>query len=131
VNPAVQFTATRSLYLVTAGTVVNYSLPVRYAGMERSKATFGTTRRSLSGARETYYESTEYSYAISTIPLSDAKRLQLRMFLDSVEQGESFLFSHDGAATMETAYLEPRDYSESRIEQNDKLVVVSFNIVVP
>jgi hypothetical protein len=99
--------------------------------MERSKATFGTTRRSLSGARETYYESTEYAYAISTIPLSDEKRLQLRMFLDAVEQGESFLFSHDGAAAMETAYLEPRDYSESRIAQNDKLVVVSFNIVVP
>jgi len=97
--PVVRFTATRALIVgVSVNDTVTYDLPVAYAGINRQRTVFATQRRSLSGRRETYYESAEDSYAINTKPLLGDDRLAIKMFLQSVERGEQFEFDPDHAA---------------------------------
>lgn len=126
--PSVQYTALRSLSGVIVGTLVNYNIPTRYAGMLHTKQSVGSTRVSLSGQRERWQVRVEHSYAITTPPLDAAKQVLMRMFLDSVEQGESFLFSPTGGA-FATAYLDSLDYDEPRHPSIDTLVTYNLSIV--
>lgn len=128
--PSVRFTALRSLYGASASESVVLDLPVRYAGMSISKKVMGTTRVSMAGLRERYHERVERIYTISTKPMAEPIYKRLRMFLDSVERSESFLFSPDTSAYA-TAYLSDLDYDEALDESLDSLRRVGFAIVVP
>lgn len=129
--PSVLYTATRALFDAGAGDSVEYTLPVRYAGIGESKQVFGTTRRSLAGVRETYYEDSERTYSIQTIPLDQDQWRRLKQFLDSVEAGELFQFSPDGTTAYSSAYLDPPGYDVSRQPERDSLRTTFFSIVVP
>lgn len=130
-SASVQYTALRSLFDAALGSVVTYSLPIRYAGMTRGKRTNGAQRKSLSGIRETYHQATEYTYRMETIPLDAAGLARVRQFLDSVEQGEEFLFAADGGTAFSAAYLEGWDYDEIRSPDRDDLISVGFSVSVP
>lgn len=126
---SVRYYALRSLRSgVSSGTQVTYTLPARYAGMARERRIFSTQRRSLSGIRETYYESAENAYAIDTIPLTSTQREHVVQFLDSVEQGEQFEFAADGS-TYVNAVLDAVGYNEPRDPALDSLMAYSFKIV--
>ena len=128
--PSVRFVATRSLVTgVTQGATVVYTLPMRYAGMGRGRSVFKSTRRSLSGRRETYAESAEDSYQISSKALTETQRKALVMFLDSVEQGDTFGFAPtDGSFS--DAFLEGGGHDESRVPERDSMYVIGFRITV-
>lgn len=128
--PTVRYTALRSLYGAGSGDTVVLELPAKYAGMTVSKKTYGTTRVSMSGARERYHERAERVYSITTKPMPEDLYRKLRMFLDSVERSEAFSFSPDASA-FATAYLDTLDYDESLHPDLDKLRTTSFAIVVP
>jgi hypothetical protein len=128
-GPVVQYTALRSLYGVTTGTVVDYFIPAAYAGMTRGKRSVGVSRVSLSGLRERYQIRNELSYSITTKPLLESEFRHLRMFLDSVEQSESFLFAPDGYTAFASAYLDTLDYDELRNPISDERLTYSFTIV--
>lgn len=128
--PTVQYTALRSLYGVSSGVTVTYELPIRYAGMTPSKKNFGTTRVSMAGRRERYHERTERSYAMTTKPLTEPQYKQLKMFLDSCDREESFLFSPDASA-FSTAYLATLDYDELLAPERDSMRSYNFSIDVP
>lgn len=126
----VQFIALRSLYNASSGDTVTYELPIKYGGMSRTVQVFSTSRRSLAGRRETYYESRERTYAIESKPLFEEELFRLRMFLDSLEEGESCLFAESPSAQFETAYVDP-GYEEARHPARDTMRVVAFRLVVP
>lgn len=127
--PTVRYTAQRSLIPgVTAGASRTYVLPVRYAGMSRNRAVFKNTRRSLSGRRETYYESVENSYQVSTKPLTAQQQALLVMFLDSVEQGETFEFAPTDSVFSDA--ITDGGYDETREPNRDSLFIYSFRITV-
>ena len=130
-SASVQYTALRSLYEVSSGETVDLDLPARYAGLSRSRRSIKNTRVSLSGARETWFARNETAYTVETIPMSLDQLYSLRMFLDSVDQGEAFLFAPDGQTALATAYLESDEYAESRSIILDIRRTVSFRIVVP
>jgi hypothetical protein len=128
--PSVRFTATRSLIPgVSQGATVVYTLPVRYAGMSRTRSVVKHTRRSLSGRRETYAESTENSYQISTKPLTPTQQPHLVMFLDSVEEGETFGFAPTDEAFSDSI-LEGAGYEETRQPERDSMFLYSLQITV-
>jgi hypothetical protein len=128
-GPAVQYTALRSLYGVASGATVDYHLPVAYAGMTHGKRAIGATRTSLSGLRERYHIRVEHVYSITTKPLREDQWLHLRMFLDSVERSETFLFAPNGLSAFATSYLDQLDYDEPRHPLSDELLTYSFTIV--
>lgn len=128
--PSVRFTATRSLVTgVSLGATVVYTLPVRYAGMSRNRSVMKTTRRSMSGRRETYYESVENQYQISTKPLTQVQKDALVMFLDSVERGETFGFAPSDGSFSDSV-LEGSGYDEIRQPERDTMYTFSLRIAV-
>lgn len=122
----VRYTALRSL-IVGSGTLVTYTLPIRYAGLVRTRRIYSTMRRSLSGIRETYYESAEDSWSVSIKPLTTAQQPALKQFLDSVDQGETFEFAADGVNYVD-AVLEPAGYTEPRDPALDSMMTYDFTI---
>lgn len=126
---SVRFTATRSLYGASASESVTFELPIRYAGMTIAKKVMGTTRVSMGGLRERYHERVDRIYTFATKPMAEPLYKRLRMFLDSVEREESFLFSPDTSA-YSTAYLADLDYDEALDASLDSLRTVGFSIVV-
>lgn len=126
----VRYTASRSLTGgVILGATVTLTLPIMYAGMTRDRRIFSTRRRSLSGKRETYYESDENAWSCQTKPLKPSEQDQLVMFLDSVERGEQFLFAKDNSSAYVNALLDQPGYSEQRNPALDMLASYSFTIV--
>lgn len=126
----VRYTALRSLYGVALGATVIYDLPVKYAGLTVSKKAFGTTRISMARLRERYHEATERVYSITTKPLDAEAAGRLRMFLDSCDREESFLFAPDATA-FATAYLDDPNYDEQLHPDRDSLRTFMFAIAVP
>src|SRR5690606_13582016 len=133
--PVVRYMAKRSLISgVTEGDLITHDLPVAYAGMNRTRRVYATTRRALSGARETYHENSENSWDIRTPPLEQAEYAPLVMFLESVEAGEAFEFAPDGAAgdpviAWRSARMDSSGYEERRHDNLDSLMQYSFTIV--
>lgn len=128
--PAVQYSATRSLFDAASGQTVNYSIPAAYSGMGRRKQVFGTQRISLARLRESYIDAKEDLFAIDTIPMDAEQVARFRQFVDSVDEGESFLFDPDGSGLV-TAYLQGWDYDEGRHAARDDLVSIAVAISVP
>lgn len=94
--PLVRYNATRSLTLgVAVGQQLVQAIPARYAGQIRQRSVVSNTRVSMSGRREHYFERGEDAWSISTKPLTETEAAELVMFLDSVEQGETFEFEPD------------------------------------
>jgi hypothetical protein len=112
-----------------SGSTITYVLPVRYAGMVKTRTVSKTTRRSMSGRRETYYESSENSYAITTKPLTEAQSEQLVAFLEAVEAGETFSFAPRDS-DFSDAVLESSGYTEARQPELDKMFTYSLQINV-
>lgn len=126
---SVRYIAKRSLTGgVTASQTVTYELPIRYAGLSRTRQPQAITSRSLAGLRETYYYNAEQSWRCSSIPLSGFALEQLVMFLDSVEDGQEFEFDPEGAAAWREVYIEP-GYDETREPVADSLKTISFTII--
>ena len=134
--PVIRFTATRSLIGgVSLNDTVTYDLPVRYAGMARSRRAVKTTRASMSGRRETYVDRTEVAYDVATKPLTPTQRDALVMFLDSVEEGEEFEFAPQNSAgdspiTWLNAEIDGDGYGESRVPELDSMTTFAFRIVI-
>jgi hypothetical protein len=129
-NPTVRYSAQRSLMSgVTQGTTVTLVLPIRWAGMTRSRRPFVHTRRSLGGIRETYRYNSESTYALSTLPLPPSQALNMKQFLDSVEDGQVFEFDPDGLGVWIDVVIASEGYDEPREAARDTLVSYSFSVV--
>lgn len=132
----VRFTATRSLIGgVSLNDTITYNLPVRYAGMRRSREVFQATRRSMGGRREAYRETVENRYGISTKPLTATQAAALVMFLDSTESREEFEFapnnvSSDPSPAWADSVREGDGYEEAPVPERDDLKVYAFTIAV-
>lgn len=132
--PVVKYTARRSLVSgYSDGAEVTFDLPARYAGMPRSRQAFGHRRMSLSGQREAYYYRGETSYGVATYPLEAAKIADMRMFLDSVEEGQVFLFApNDTSATpspdWRNAVVEDGKYDEAVTQERQDLISFAFRV---
>lgn len=117
----VRFTATRSLatgYSLNDTVTLNLSLASE-GGLTRSRQPYRSVRRTISGKREVNYYSQDTSWAVSTIPLEGTDRDKVRMFLDSCEAGEVFLWSpyqvsSDNDLAFVNAMLDSEGWSESR-----------------
>ena len=134
--PVVRFTATRSLIGgVSLNDTVTYDLPVRYAGMNRTRQVTKTTRVSMGGRRETYVDRREVAYDISSKPLDATQRNALVMFLDSVDAGEALEFAPNNSAgdspiSWEDAEVDGDGYTESRAPELDSMTSFGFRIVI-
>jgi hypothetical protein len=130
--PSVRFTATRSLSGVSLNTLVTYALPLKYAGLQRERRVFSTQRRTLTGARETYYESEEEAWTCQTYPLLATPAAALVMFLDSVERGEPFEMTLNPTSSPITWFdvvLDKAGYTEQRHGARQDALSYSFVIV--
>lgn len=88
----VEFTAKRNL---TGAHAVGDSVELTFSAQEPltpTRKTSRTVQTSLSGARETIYNSAVWSFEITTEPVSETTLETLLEFLMSVESGEEFNF---------------------------------------
>jgi hypothetical protein len=102
----VRYIARRSLLLtVSVNDQVTLELPVKYAGVMPSRQAIATSRESMAGVRETYYYRGKASYSVALIPVVSGVADAVRMFLDSVEDGQVFSFAPVGTlSTPSPAY---------------------------
>ncbi len=118
----VRYYATRSLTGgVTLAQQITRNLPLASpGGLNRSRQVFKSTKTSLARLRETIYLNGEVSWACQSIPLRGLTQTQLDliMFLESVEAGESFEFSPyqivGDTITWLNAVLDGNGYQEAR-----------------
>lgn len=112
---------------MSLGETVELTLLVRYAGMTPNRSVSRTVHRALSGKRETWYERGDKGWVVGTRSLSPTEAEQVRMFLDSVEDGQTFTF-HDGV-TSHNVELDQEGYDEPPSPSKDTSVTFDFRLV--
>lgn len=121
----VRFTATRSL---AAGTTLNDVVTLNLAlaapgGLTRNRVPSKSTRVTISRIREVTYYGVDKNWQVNTIPLRGLNADKIRMFLDSCERGEVFLFSAyqvvGDTYVWTNSMLESEGFSENRVEHVD------------
>lgn len=132
----VRYIAKRSLTLsVTIGEQVTFDLPMRYAGIQRSRQAQVNQRESMAGKIEAYYYRGRRSWTINLIPVGDTLADRVRQFLDSVEDKQIFQFAPYATSTTPSpewlsVFIDPAQYTESLHEsQQDLTVFGAFTLV--
>jgi len=111
----VTYTAQRSLNTTDSPAHVadsEYTLTVYLKRYDRSRKVERATARSLSGAGQNTYQRGENWYSCQTSPVTGSDLINMREFLDSVEDGAEFVFN-DGVSDS-TVVLESKGYTETR-----------------
>ena len=89
-----------------------YTLEVKLQSFDRERKVTANDVVSLSGFRQRTYQRSDEIRRVKTVPLKGADARNIREFLDSVEDGESFEFDEgDGFVNQ---YLEGKGYTEQR-----------------
>ena len=106
----VRYFARRSLILgVGLGDQITLQLPIKYAGLMPQRMALVNTKESMSGKSESYYYRGKVSYVVNLIPVDSTIAERVRMFLDSVEDGQVFAFAPAGIlSTPSPAYRNAR-----------------------
>lgn len=124
-----RYVAARSLVAPTiAGDTVTFTLLIRQAGKQRSRAVYSNEHRAISGRRETYYEKGEQNWSLLTRPLTSTEAAQMVMFLDSVEDGRAFEFD-PGTGSFLDVQIARAGYDEPREPAKDSMVFYQFSLV--
>jgi len=116
----IRYTAKRSLNTADSPAHVvdtQYTMTVYLKSLDRSRKVHKQTAISLSGYEQTTYQRADTIYKSKTVPVTGSDVINMREFLDSVEDGSAFSFdSGDGRGFVSCA-ISSKGYTEQRAIQ--------------